>query len=191
MIKAFGIRQYFLKYSRLIEKNLIWNGWLLPRVVILHVTQTWFMQIHGKHVRVEGLKWPKKGAFSGTMTTVIAFPFTGGPSHSTKSNTSLKVVYHSRKCMKILGFLLKGRGGGGYLKTLLAPRVLMEGLGMVCMYIVTWHGVTWLHSAHLNSLSDRQDRLQNYLESESKLHKFAVFWVICWCPSSSSRAEKA
>ena len=44
--------------------------------------------------------------------------------------------------MKILGFLLKGRGGGGYLKTLLSPRVLMEGLGMVCMYIVTWHGVT-------------------------------------------------
>ena len=54
----------------------------------------------------------------------------------------LKVVYHSRKCMKILGFLLKGRGGGGYLKTLLSPRVLTEGLGMVCMYIVTWHGVT-------------------------------------------------
>ena len=24
---------------------------------------------------------------------------------------TLKVVYHSRKCMKILGFLLKGRGG--------------------------------------------------------------------------------
>ena len=24
-----------------------------------------------------------------------------------------KVVYHSRKCMKILGFLPKGRGGGG------------------------------------------------------------------------------
>ena len=55
---------------------------------------------------------------------------------------SVKVVYHSRKCMKMLGFLLKGRGGGGYLKTLLSPKVLMEGLGMVCMYIVTWHGVT-------------------------------------------------
>ena len=54
----------------------------------------------------------------------------------------VKVVYHSRKCMKILGFLLKGRGGGGYLKTLLSPRVLTEGLGMVCMYIVTWHWVT-------------------------------------------------
>ena len=104
---------------------------------------------------------------------------------------TVKVVYHSRKRMKILGFLLKGRGGGGYLKTLLSPSVLMEGLGMVCMYIVTWHGVTWLHSAHLHSLSDRQDCLQNNLESESKLHKFALFWVICWCRSSSSRAEKA
>ena len=53
------------------------------------------------------------------------------------------MVYHSRKCMKILGFLLKGRGGGGaYLKTLLSPRVLMEGLVMVCMYIVMLHGVT-------------------------------------------------
>ena len=68
--------------------------------------------------------------------------------------------------MKILGFLLKGRGGGeGVPYTLLSPRVLMEGLGMVCMYIVTWHQVTCLHSA------DRQDCLQNYLESESKLHK--------------------
>ena len=52
------------------------------------------------------------------------------------------MVYHSRKCMKMLGFLLKGRGGGGYLKALLSPKVLTEGLGMVCMYIVTWHGVT-------------------------------------------------
>ena len=50
--------------------------------------------------------------------------------------------------------------------------------------------VAWGHVT-TNSLSDRQDYLQNYLESESKLHKFAVFWVICWCPSSSSRAEKA
>ena len=44
--------------------------------------------------------------------------------------------------MKILGFLLKGRGGEGYLKTLIVILVLTEGLGMVCMYIVTWHGVT-------------------------------------------------
>ena len=35
-----------------------------------------------------------------------------------------------------------GGRGGGVLKTLLSPRVLMEGLGKVCMYIVTWHGVT-------------------------------------------------
>ena len=75
MIKAFGIRQCFLKYSRLIEKNLIWNCWLLPRVVILRVTQTSFMQIHGKHARVKGLKRPKKRAFSGAVTTVIAYPF--------------------------------------------------------------------------------------------------------------------
>ena len=33
---------------------------------------------------------------------------------------------------------------------------------------VAWGHVT--HSAHFDSLSDRQDRLQNYLESESKLH---------------------
>ena len=31
----------------------------------------------------------QKRAFNGAMTTVIAFPFTGCPSHSTKSNRSL------------------------------------------------------------------------------------------------------
>ena len=30
----------------------------------------------------------KQRAFSGAVTAVIAFPFTGGPSHSTKSNTT-------------------------------------------------------------------------------------------------------
>ena len=44
-----------------------------------------------------------------------------------------------------LRFFAKRKKGGGYLKTLLSPRVLMDELGMVCMYIVTWHGVTWLH----------------------------------------------
>ena len=45
--------------------------------------------------------------------------------------------------MKMLGFLLKGRGGGGYLKTLLSPRVLTEGLGMVHCH-VAWGHVTTL-----------------------------------------------
>ena len=46
---------------------------------------------------------------------------------------------------------------------------------MVCIYIVTWQPVTWLHSAHSNSLSGRQHRLQNYFEIVSNYPKLLCF----------------
>ena len=50
--------------------------------------------------------------YTGLLTLIIFY----------KSLVYLKVVYHSRKCMKMLGFLLKGRGGGGTLKLFFLQR---------------------------------------------------------------------
>ena len=89
MIKACGIRQCFLKYSRLIEKNLISNGWFTTACRYLTCSPNLIYANTRKTRTSRRFETAKKRAFSGAMTTVIAFPFTGGPSHSTKSNTSL------------------------------------------------------------------------------------------------------